>query len=152
MICSVTTRFVVSNSVLTYAPSVQTDWNGVIISPTVTTRSITGYRLVRVLKLGLFIGPVREGAISQFATSYYAIYILLHTVIMGVPSGCKLLMMHWDRRKVRGLGGRKPLSKGYGVVRCESQAMLLSTLVDQSPHFGPIGTYSCSVPRCHQYT
>ena len=128
------------------------DWNGVIIPPTVTKRSITGYRLVRVLKLSLFVGPVREGAISQFVTSYYGIYILLHMVIMGVPSGCKLLMMCWDRRKARGLGGRKPLSKGYGVARCESQALSLSTLVDQSPHFGPVSAYSCSILRCHQHT
>src|SRR6267154_1075848 len=76
MTCSITTCFGVSTSALIYMPSIQTDWNSMLIPPTVTTRSITGCWLVRELKLGLFIDPIREGAISQFVTSYFGIYAM----------------------------------------------------------------------------
>jgi hypothetical protein len=65
MTCSITIGFGVSTSVLVYMPSVHTDWNGVLVPPTVTTASIMACRLFRELKLGLFVGPVSDGAISQ---------------------------------------------------------------------------------------
>jgi hypothetical protein len=65
MTYSITIGFSVSTSALIYAPSVQAEWHGMLIPATVTAASVMACRLFRELKLGLFVGPVSEGAISQ---------------------------------------------------------------------------------------
>jgi hypothetical protein len=48
-----------------YSPLVPSEWNGLLLGPTITVASIMACRLVRELKLGQSSDPMTERAISK---------------------------------------------------------------------------------------
>lgn len=48
-----------------FKPAVHNGWNAMVVPPNVTIASIMACRMFRELKLGLIVGPISEGAISN---------------------------------------------------------------------------------------
>jgi hypothetical protein len=65
ILCSLTIGFNICTVVFIYSPSVPPGWSTLFLVPNITVASVMSCRLFRELKLGLFVDPMGEEAMSK---------------------------------------------------------------------------------------